>query len=470
MGQKSRPLSYVLSAKECSCYDSSFSQAQIRASKIVLKKCTMRGNTYIEGNYITIKNSNFKANMASEDMIYARKKVTVDRCTFSNIKKNDVNLIRSKGVCKISNSKFTNNFYKRKGVNGFLWDACIIEADGKCEISKCKFSGNSRVVESNGGKLIIKNSQFTGNKQFKTFSWAIVANTKGGCEISGCTFKSNRGTESGAVYSHGKTTIKNTRFISNLGKDAGAVKIDNSKMTLSKCKFKKNVRNAVYGLCSKVTVKKGSKSVKYSSKEIPLDNKLKKVKLLYVTVPVQIFRYHSNEPLKVKIQKYNWYYWNGWQDCKNHKVKISIADGKKTKNYYAKTNSKGIASFRFVSKLKAGTYKICIESKDKNKANFYPLDKEIDILRISLVAKTSKSKNTYKIKVFKKSSGKPVKRLKVKLKFTSSKKSKTYTVRTDKNGIAKFNIKKLTKGKYKLHISSGNGNYRLSLNRKLSKT
>lgn len=39
---------------------------------------------------------------------------------------------------------------------------------------------------------------------------------------------------------------------------------------------------------------------------------------------------------------------------------------------------------------------------------------------------------------------------------------KTYTVKTDSKGVAKFNTKKLKVGKYNVVISSGSDNYKIS--------
>ena len=52
--------------------------------------------------------------------------------------------------------------------------------------------------------------------------------------------------------------------------------------------------------------------------------------------------------------------------------------------------------------------------------------------------------------------------VKVKIKVFTGKKFKTYTVKTNKKGIAKINTKNLKTGKHKVVISSGNKNYSIS--------
>ena len=48
--------------------------------------------------------------------------------------------------------------------------------------------------------------------------------------------------------------------------------------------------------------------------------------------------------------------------------------------------------------------------------------------------------------------------IKLKLRIYTGKKYKTYTVKTNKKGVAKFNTKKLKRGKHKVKILSGNKN------------
>ena len=59
---------------------------------------------------------------------------------------------------------------------------------------------------------------------------------------------------------------------------------------------------------------------------------------------------------------------------------------------------------------------------------------------------------------------KPLKKIAVKVKVNTGKKSKTYTLKTNKNGIATLNTKTLKKGTHKVEITSANKYY--SINRK----
>ena len=57
---------------------------------------------------------------------------------------------------------------------------------------------------------------------------------------------------------------------------------------------------------------------------------------------------------------------------------------------------------------------------------------------------------------------KAVKKVKIKVKVYTGKKYKVYKLKTNKKGIAKFNVKKLKKGTHKVIISSLNKNYKIS--------
>ena len=82
---------------------------------------------------------------------------------------------------------------------------------------------------------------------------------------------------------------------------------------------------------------------------------------------------------------------------------------------------------------------------------------------------TAKSAN-FKVKKSKKytitlKSGKnPVKKVQIKVKIGK----KTYKLKTDKKGVAKFNTKKLKVGKYSVVISSGDGNYNINAKSKIT--
>ncbi len=75
--------------------------------------------------------------------------------------------------------------------------------------------------------------------------------------------------------------------------------------------------------------------------------------------------------------------------------------------------------------------------------------------------------NSYFKVIVKTQNNKPVKNLKLKIKVWTGKKTKTYTVTTNKNGFAKLSTKKLTAGNHKVQVTSANKKYSISKSSKI---
>lgn len=93
--------------------------------------------------------------------------------------------------------------------------------------------------------------------------------------------------------------------------------------------------------------------------------------------------------------------------------------------------------------------------------NFGSIDKIIKIqtvVKAPELTKTLNESKTFKIKVKDKKTKQPIKNVKIKIKIGDV----IYTVRTDSNGVAKFNPKSLGVGSYKVKIFSGNKKYYVS--------
>ena len=72
---------------------------------------------------------------------------------------------------------------------------------------------------------------------------------------------------------------------------------------------------------------------------------------------------------------------------------------------------------------------------------------------------TYKKNNYFKVKVKNDDTDKPVKKLKLKLKVYTKSKSKTYYIKTNSKGVAKFNTKNLGLGNHKIVITSADDSY-----------
>lgn len=149
------------------------------------------------------------------------------------------------------------------------------------------------------------------------------------------------------------------------------------------------------------------------------------------------------------------------------KLTLKVYTGKTSKNYYATTNSNGVASFKLASILAIGTHKVEITSSN----TAYDVKKTTSSIKVAkakttvkapkVTAKVKKTKY-FKVTVKNKATKKVVKSLKVKVKVYTGKKYKTYTIKTNKKGVAQLNVKSLKVGKHKVVLSSGNAKYTVS--------
>jgi hypothetical protein len=143
---------------------------------------------------------------------------------------------------------------------------------------------------------------------------------------------------------------------------------------------------------------------------------------------------------------------------KNNKLLYKSELFRMGKNYYI--TNKGMPS------LNVGTYKVVISN---HVYSIYSISSKTTTLKITPAKATVKApkvsaklKKSKYFKVTVKLNKKPVKDVKVKVKVYTGKKSKIYTLKTNKKGVASLNTKKLKKGKHKVVISSGNANYKIS--------
>lgn len=100
-------------------------------------------------------------------------------------------------------------------------------------------------------------------------------------------------------------------------------------------------------------------------------------------------------------------------------------------------------------------------------ANIDKLIKTPTKINAPTVKNTFNKTNYFKVKIMDKKSGKLLKNVKIKIKVSNSKMSKTFTVKTAKDGIAKINTKNLPVGTYKVVISPANNKYLISAKSKI---
>lgn len=127
-------------------------------------------------------------------------------------------------------------------------------------------------------------------------------------------------------------------------------------------------------------------------------------------------------------------------------------------DYGAKTNSKGIATFN-VDPLTAGKHKVRVGLDDEimDELDYLPSassyitviknPKSVTKVKAPKITAKYKTKKYFKI-TLKNYKGKPIKKFILTLEINTGKKWKTYYVKTNSKGVAKFNVKKLKPGKH----------------------
>ena len=438
-------------------------------------------------------------------------KVNIDGCSFKDNYKDwsgAAIYAFTSGLCKITNSNFTNNYvedlesdkypdsyggaiyaYNLEIANcNFISNhaqkyAGAISFEDTAKITDCFFKGNyantGGAIE--GNRLYLTNTVFESNS-LNTESGLTIYRGGAICVSTvnavGCTFRSNsagyKGGKGGAIYAF-DVEVTNCSFEKNTANFAGAIYADNAAdedeyvlglLKINNCNFTSNGEAAVRS--SKIILD-NSKTFKYKA----LDNNMKEIALLKAYSKKLVTTYFSGKTLKIKVITA--------PSSKPAVRVLLLAVAKSSKKKYSlpvTTNSKGIATVK-ASKLNAGKYKItvyeafCIPGADPGDERYIKVSEvltttALKVKKTKAIVKAPKVQFKYKkSKYFKvtlkhKSTKKPMAGIKLKLKVYTGKKYRTYTVKTNNKGVAKFNTKKLSYGKHKVKVMSGNKNVILS--------
>ena len=289
--------------------------------------------------HLNLKNSNFTKNTAGGDggavltfsidkAVEFFKKIYVDRTPEGEMEfvfNATLTIDLSYGTNYVSNCIFTNNIAKGRG-GGAIYGFTHLN------INSCTFKSNQ--ANEHGGavfankNLVLKNSKFSNNKVSKNGGAVYFR-----CHEQSGSYVNKTWVPKMKYYS---ANITNCAFSKNTAKKGGAiygfldVASDKKRMKVNKCNFTANKasssgRDVLGGTCSKciynyIKLTSKNRTVKKSAKKLTLTVKLTKGKAL----------------------------------LKNKKIKFRF----RGKNYYAKTNSKGIAKViikkSVLKKLKAG--------------------------------------------------------------------------------------------------------------------
>ncbi len=140
------------------------------------------------------------------------------------------------------------------------------------------------------------------------------------------------------------------------------------------------------------------------------------------------------------------------------KLLLKVYTGKKFKKVYVTTGSNGVAKYSS-SKLGVGTHKVKV-SISSSQASASAKTSKIVIKKATTKTYAPsgiyvyKKSDKYYFGVENKNTGELIKGIKLKIKVYTGKKAKTYTVKTNKNGVASINTKNLKVGKHKVVVTT----------------
>lgn len=463
---------------------------------------------------------NFKFGDNETAIIITKNGITVDNCNFINNTGKITAIIANGGNCKVTNSKFSSNandlgaiylknakmdvsncsFASNKYLSDkashkmyidddILFSGLIISYKSKLTLSNTKLYGNKlcglSIVKSNYSisNCVFNNSQSAiysedSNSSIKN---SLFTKLKSGIHLYGgkntinaCNFTNNTGTalilDDDYDYYSGSYLINNSKFINNTNKNgASAIHAFTCTAKILNCNFKNNSGLNEEGVIfletnSPVTITNGNKTLKFNGVTV-LNNSLKAYP--YFTYDIKksfTTSYKSGKLFTGKViygfNKKTWSIFYGIAYMENGK-----------KEYGEEFDSKIKIDF---SKYPVGKYKVTFAvlpdgSEDFVWRNIYAvatvkITKAKTVVQAPKVTAKYKKSKYFKVTIKNKASNKAVSKVKVKIKVYTGNKYKTYTVKTNKKGIAKINTKKLKRGKHKVVISSGNKNYIISKN------
>ena len=419
------------------------------------------------------------------------KKLTIINCTFeSNGGSNcdDGGALFAIGEkATIINSTFKNNqAYYGGAIYGY----------SKFDISGCIFRNNN--AKDEGGAVFsysdvnVDDCQFESNSAVQ-YGGAIYV--EGNLKIAKSFFKSNTADIGGAVYALANTTISESVFNKNTAKTKGGtvycdghmdskdiiydtLAISGSQITDSKagtngaaiyahiCNVKLNdVSISCIGTCEDIYMEIGDfsnvgssfKSIKRLTKS-PAKISAKKMTTMY----------DSGQYFKVQMTDAD------GNKLINRMVKIRVYTGKKYKDYVREIADEDyfFAFLEITRDLSVGKHKVVVTSMSKyydaKKVTTYIIVKKAQtVVKAPKVKAKHKKSKLFKVTVKHKQSRKKVKKVKIKIKVYTGKKSKIFKVKTNKKGVASINTKKFKRGTHKVKITSKNKNYIISKTSKI---
>ena len=149
----------------------------------------------------------------------------------------------------------------------------------------------------------------------------------------------------------------------------------------------------------------------------------------------------------------------------NVKLTLKVYTGKKYNSVTITTDAKGIAKYS-ASTLSLGTHKIVVSIKNTKFVSASAKSSSVKVSKATLKISAPKVTNNYKTGTFKvtvknKESGNAMSGVKVSIKVYTGNKYKTFTVKTNNNGVASISTASLSKAAHNVVVNvAGTSNYK----------
>ena len=348
-----------------------------------------------------------------------------------------------KGILKV----YDNVLFEGNSANS---GGALSVVDSNCSVNNAVFRNNKAVANGSameGGSA--NNCIFEGNSEPAT-SGAKIAN-KGILSLkqSGTYYKGKTLTVT-LVFSDSKAGIPNQKVV---------VKFSNGKSVTLTTNSKGIATYSIPFAPGTYTATASATGANMAVSDVKLTG-IKIAKIPIAIAPTKLSTtYDSGKYFQIKVKNSK-----TGKVVSGVKLKLKVYTGKKYKTVTVTTNSKGIAKYA-ASKLAIGTHKIIVTN---GQTAYYTGSKKTSSVKVAkasykvtapAVTKAYKKAGAFKITVKNKASKKALKGVKVKVKVYTGTKFKSYTLKTNKKGIATIKTKSLAKGKHKVAIAIAKSKY-----------
>lgn len=422
-------------------------------SKVTIDKSTFKGNN---GYLTTI----LVVSYGHDDATSKTSSLNINNTIFeqNTANSNGAIYLDELGRGQILNSIFRNNRITEKRGTVVL-DACL-----SALVKNCLFENNTGI---DGAAIYIGvfNTSYTSNvsiidcnftKNTVPESGGAIFARYSSATIDNCRFTDNKAAKGGAIYTkEGSMKINNSHFERNSAEYAGAIAIRSENTSVDNSVFIENTASIKGGAIYSAMETSTSSNCTYIKNSAPVSNDVYGIYFAQITADSTYF---GDIRFNVKLT-------SPWNMPLSQDIKIKFIGAESYSLGWYKTDSNGEVSIKVPKDVEVGQYNITV-SLEPGVSSAVP--STISILRapgkLTVKDLTTKYHSSKKLNIYvtNTKTNNPVSGAKLTLKISNGKKSWTYTLTTDTNGLAQFDTSKLDAGSYSIAISAANTNIKVS--------